>query len=90
MAVKKQDNELLEKQDTFNKEFRPKSLGDVIGQDSVVEVLLNSLLYNEIPNSLILQGPKGTGKTSTARAFAKTLNCKEIQNTLEPFIKRIK
>lgn len=76
----------LENNDTLNQEFRPSSLGEVIGQDSVIEVLLNSILYNEIPNSLILQGQKGTGKTSTAKAFTKTLNCKELPNTLKPFL----
>lgn len=81
-------NDLKQNQnnDTLNQEFRPSYLGEVIGQDAVIEVLLNSILYNEIPNSIILQGQKGTGKTSTAKAFTKTLNCENLSNSLKPFM----
>lgn len=86
--TKKQNVE--EKQDALNQEFRPDSLGDVIGQDPVIETLLNTILYNEIPNSIIAQGQKGTGKTSTARAYAKTLNCENVKTAILPFVELIK
>lgn len=86
--TKKQNT--VEKQDALNQEFRPDSLGDVIGQDPVIETLLNTILYNEIPNSIIAQGQKGTGKTSTARAYAKTLNCESVKTSILPFIDLIK
>ena len=86
--LKKMSNDLKQNQnnDTLNQEFRPSYLGEVIGQDAVIEVLLNSILYNEIPNSIILQGQKGTGKTSTAKAFTKTLNCENLSNSLKPYL----
>lgn len=86
----KEEVGILDASDTLNKEFRPDSLGEVIGQDAVIEVLLNSILYNEIPNSIMLQGPKGTGKTSTAKAYAKTLNCENVKFAIAPFISLIK
>lgn len=85
-----QFEEEVENNDTLNKEFRPSHLGELIGQDSVVEFLINSIVYHEIPNSIILQGPKGTGKTSTANALSKTINCKNLPNILKPIKDSIK
>ena len=78
------NNNLNQDSDNFNKEYRPDCLGDVIGQESVIEILLNSILYNQIPNSTLLSGEKGTGKTSTARAYAKTINCQNLDEAMEP------
>lgn len=85
---KKQNIE--QNQDSLNQEFRPDSLGEVIGQEPVIETLINSILYSNIPNSIIAQGSKGTGKTSTARAYAKTLNCENVQEAIKPYIEMIK
>ena len=78
------NNNLNQDLDNFTKAYRPDCLGDVIGQESVIEILLNSILYNQIPSSTLLAGEKGTGKTSTARAYAKTINCQNLDKAIEP------
>ncbi len=55
--------------------WRPGNWDEIIGQDHVVTTLRNSVLGNRIPHALIFSGPRGTGKTSTARVFAKAVNC---------------
>lgn len=78
--------EKVESQDTLNQEFRPTCLGDIIGQDGVVIPLLNSIVSDRIPNSIILQGEKGLGKTTTGRAYIYTINCENIDKIKAPFV----
>jgi DNA polymerase-3 subunit gamma/tau len=55
--------------------YRPQTFQDLIGQDMIGETILNSIKADKIPNAYIFTGIRGTGKTSTARIIAKTLNC---------------
>jgi DNA polymerase III subunit gamma/tau len=55
--------------------FRPQIFEELIGQEFVVTTLKNSILKNKIANAYLLSGPRGCGKTSTARIIAKALNC---------------
>ncbi len=55
--------------------YRPQKLADVLGQDSVKETLINAIQNNKIVHAYLLTGPRGSGKTSTARIIAKSLNC---------------
>ncbi len=56
--------------------WRPKLYCDFLGHDSVVKILINSLKFNKIYNSYLFYGPRGVGKTSLARLFSKSLNCR--------------
>ena len=59
------------------RKYRPQSFDDVIGQDALVKALSNAIELNRIANAYLFCGPRGTGKTSCARIFAKSLNCIE-------------
>ncbi len=59
----------------FARKYRPKTFADVLGQDHVVQTLRNAIDQNRIAHAYLFVGPRGTGKTSTARIFAKALNC---------------
>ena len=64
------------------RKWRPKSLTEIIGQDEIVSLLKNSINHKRLSQSYLFSGPSGTGKTSTARAFAKSVNC-ENYDTLQ-------
>ncbi|MES1166438.1 MAG: DNA polymerase III subunit gamma/tau, partial [Pseudomonadota bacterium] len=57
------------------RKWRPQTFDDVVGQDHVVRTLKNAIGRGRIAHAYLLVGPRGTGKTSTARIFAKALNC---------------
>ena len=59
------------------RKYRPQSFKDLIGQENLVKALSNAIELNRIANAYLFCGPRGTGKTSSARIFAKSLNCKD-------------
>ena len=62
------------------RKYRPQSFSDLIGQSHIKEALLSSLKNGKISHAYLFSGPKGTGKTSTARIFAKAVNCRAASN----------
>ncbi|QKX02395.1 DNA polymerase III subunit gamma/tau [Wolbachia endosymbiont of Dirofilaria (Dirofilaria) immitis] len=63
--------------------YRPDSFKDLIGQDILVRVLKNAFTLNKVPQSILLSGSSGVGKTTTARIIALCLNC-SLGPTFEP------
>ena len=61
------------------RKYRPDSFDNLIGQRSIVEILKNSIIENKIAHAYLFSGPRGTGKTSTARILAKAINCLNIR-----------
>ena len=57
------------------RKWRPQTFEDMVGQDHVVRTLRNAIARDRIAHAYLFVGPRGTGKTSMARIFAKALNC---------------
>ena len=63
------------------RKWRPQVFNDVVGQEHITETLKNAIKNDRIAHAYLFTGPRGVGKTTTARIFAKALNCKNLKNT---------
>jgi DNA polymerase III subunit gamma/tau len=61
----------------FARKYRPQTFDDLVGQEHVTRTLKNAVEQNRLAHAYLFVGPRGTGKTSTARILAKSLNCVE-------------
>ena len=65
------------------RKYRPKTFEDVVGQKTIIKTLGNSIINDRITHAYLFTGPRGTGKTSVAKIFARVINC-ESPNNLTP------
>lgn len=66
------------------RKYRPDSFESLIGQDNIAQTLKNSVTRGKLAHAYLFCGPRGVGKTSLARIFAKTINCSSPTKDMEP------
>lgn len=62
------------------RKYRPSNFDEVVGQQPIIQTLKNAIIQNRIAHAYLFCGPRGTGKTSIAKIFAKMLNCEDESN----------
>ena len=66
------------------RKYRPDSFETLIGQDNIAQTLKNSIIRGKLAHAYLFCGPRGVGKTTTARIFAKAINCANPSKDMEP------
>ncbi len=64
----------------YSRKFRPQGFEEVLGQEPIIRTLKNGISQDRIPQNFLFSGPRGVGKTSTARIVAKILNCEKASS----------
>ena len=67
----------------FYLKYRPQNLDEITGQDQVKQILSSAYQNNKLSHAYLLVGPRGTGKTSTARILAKMVNCESQESRVK-------
>ena len=62
------------------RKWRPRTFDSVIGQEAITDTLKNAIIRGKVSHAFLFAGPRGTGKTSCAKIFAKALNCTNLQD----------
>ncbi|HIR33155.1 MAG TPA: DNA polymerase III subunit gamma/tau [Candidatus Coprenecus merdigallinarum] len=66
------------------RKYRPDTFGSLIGQENIARTLKNSIIRGQLAHAYLFCGPRGVGKTTTARIFAKSINCLNPGPDMEP------
>ena len=82
-SAQRTSKETLENSQVFYRKYRPDTFGDVAGQEIPRAVLQNAVLRGKIGHAYLFAGERGSGKTSLARIFAKTINCLSLREKLD-------
>lgn len=66
------------------RKYRPSTFNSVVGQENITSTLKNAIKNNQVAQAFLFCGPRGVGKTTCARIFAKALNCMHLTDDFEP------
>ena len=66
------------------RKYRPQNFDNLVGQKHILTTLTNALKRDNLAHAYLFAGPRGTGKTSMARLFAKSINCTDLKENFEP------
>ncbi|MBP5562670.1 MAG: DNA polymerase III subunit gamma/tau [Bacteroidales bacterium] len=66
------------------RKYRPSTFNSVVGQETITATLKNAIRNNQVAQAFLFCGPRGVGKTTCARIFAKALNCEHLTDDFEP------